>query len=107
MSARAAPNTLLHGALIAPAAAFFLAFWLLPMARLVGVGASGPLGVSAYWAVITNPNYFRSLIYTLSLSAAVTLATLAISVIAGLFLERNRFPGRSLLVATLTFPLAF
>ena len=32
---------------------------------------------------------------------------LAISAIAGLFLERNRFPGRNVLVALLTFPLAF
>ena len=98
---------LLLGALMAPAAAFFLAFWLLPMARLVGVGASGPLGVSAYWAVLTNENYFRSLLYTLGLSALVTLATLIIAGIAGLFLQRNRFAGRSLLVAMLTFPLAF
>lgn len=107
MSSRGNSQSLLHGALIAPAAAFFLAFWLLPMARLVGVGASGPLGVSAYWAVVTNANYFKSLVYTLSLSAIVTLATLAISTIAGLFLERNRFSGRSLLVAMMTFPLAF
>ncbi|MDB5805023.1 MAG: ABC-type transporter, permease component: MolT family [Betaproteobacteria bacterium] len=100
-------HTLLLGALMAPAAAFFLAFWLLPMARLVGVGASGPQGMGAYWSVLTNQNYLTSLIYTFVLSALVTLATLVISCIAGLFLERNRFPGRSLLLAVLTFPLAF
>jgi putative spermidine/putrescine transport system permease protein len=44
---------------------------------------------------------------TLVLSAAVTAATLAISVFVGLFLQRNRFPGQSLLLAMLTFPLAF
>ncbi len=41
------------------------------------------------------------------LSAAVTAASLAISTVAGLFLQRHRFPGRALLVAMLTFPLAF
>jgi putative spermidine/putrescine transport system permease protein len=100
-------HTLLLGAMMAPAAAFFLAVWLLPMARLVGVGASGPQGIGAYWSVLTNQNYLTSLIYTFVLSALVTLATLVISCIAGLFLERNHFPGRSLLLAVLTFPLAF
>jgi putative spermidine/putrescine transport system permease protein len=41
------------------------------------------------------------------LSGAVTAATLVISGIAGLFLSRNRFPGRPVLTAMLTFPLAF
>lgn len=41
------------------------------------------------------------------LSVAVTLASLVIAGFAGLFLERNRFAGRSVLVAMLTFPLAF
>lgn len=107
MNGRGFASTPLLGALLAPAAAFFLAFWLLPMARLVGVGASGPLGAGAYWAILTNQNYLVSLAWTLGLSAAVTLATLIIATIAGLFLERNRFPGRSLLLAVLTFPLAF
>jgi putative spermidine/putrescine transport system permease protein len=100
-------HTLLLGAMMAPAAAFFIAFWLLPMARLVGVGASGSQGMGAYWSVLTNQNYLTSLIYTFVLSALVTFATLIISCIAGLFLQRNRFPGHSLLLAVLTFPLAF
>lgn len=37
----------------------------------------------------------------------VTAATLVISSVAGLFLTRNRFAGRNLLTAMLTFPLAF
>jgi putative spermidine/putrescine transport system permease protein len=57
--------------------------------------------------VLTNPAYFSSLVSTLVLSAAVTAATLLISGIAGLFLSRNRFPGRNFLTAMLTFPLAF
>jgi putative spermidine/putrescine transport system permease protein len=39
--------------------------------------------------------------------AGVTLVTLAISSVAGLFLERHRFAGRKILIALLTFPLAF
>jgi putative spermidine/putrescine transport system permease protein len=57
--------------------------------------------------VLTHPAYFRSLVSTVTLSAAVTAATLVISGIAGLFLSRNRFSGRGFLTAMLTFPLAF
>jgi putative spermidine/putrescine transport system permease protein len=37
----------------------------------------------------------------------VTAATLLIAGVAGMFLSRNRFAGRNLLTAMLTFPLAF
>ena len=57
--------------------------------------------------MVTHPAYFRSLISTLLLSGAVTAATLVVSGIAGLFLSRNKFPGRTFLTAMLTFPLAF
>jgi len=90
-----------------PGMTLFAAFWLLPMLRLVGVGASGPSGAMAYLAVVTNRHYLWSLVSTLLLSAAVTVVTLAISSLVGLFLQRNRFPGKSLLLAMLTFPLAF
>jgi putative spermidine/putrescine transport system permease protein len=90
-----------------PALAVFAAFWLLPMVRLVEIGASGPRGLWAYTAVVTDANYLRSLVATVVLSAAVTLATLVVSGVAGLFLQRNRFPGKDLLVSMLTFPLAF
>ncbi|MBB5201040.1 putative spermidine/putrescine transport system permease protein [Glaciimonas immobilis] len=90
-----------------PGMTLFLAFWLLPMLRLLAVGASGPTGAAAYLAVVTNHRYLMSLIATLLLSALVTLTTLLISVLVGLFLQRNRFAGKSLLLAMLTFPLAF
>src|SRR3954471_117439 len=93
--------------LLAPAAAVFTAFWLLPIARLSAVGAGGPDGIAAYAAVLTHPAYFRSLVSTVTLSAVVTLVTLLVSGIAGLVLSRNRVPGRGLLAALLTFPLAF
>jgi putative spermidine/putrescine transport system permease protein len=94
-------------ALAVPALAVFAAFWLLPMARLVAVGASGPDGAKAYLAIVTNANYFRSLVSTVLLSAGTSVATIAISLVAGLFLQRNRFPGRKTLVSLMTLPLAF
>jgi putative spermidine/putrescine transport system permease protein len=90
-----------------PAAALFAAFFLLPMARLLAVGGGGPGGVATYAAIVTEPRYFRSLASTVLLSLTVTGATLVIAGVAGVFLQRNRFPGRSVLVALLTFPLAF
>jgi putative spermidine/putrescine transport system permease protein len=83
------------------------AFFLLPLARLAIVAGSGEHGLSAYTAVITKPRYFESLVATTILAATVTLVTLAISAITGLFLERHRFTGRNVLISLLTFPLAF
>ena len=83
------------------------AFFILPMALLVVAGAEGPQGLSAYAAILIEPRYRATLINTVVLAIATTLVTLVISTIAGLFLQRNRFPGRSVLVAMLTFPLAF
>jgi putative spermidine/putrescine transport system permease protein len=83
------------------------AFFLLPMAKLIAVGASGKTGIAAYAAIVLEPRYRGTLINTVLLAAATTAATLAIATVAGLFLQRHRFPGRALLVALLTFPLAF
>ena len=83
------------------------AFFLLPMARLAVIAGSGEDGLSAYFEVFTKPRYLESLISTTLLAGATTLVTLAISTIVGLFLERNRFFGRDVLVSLLTFPLAF
>ena len=106
MPVRRQENLLLF-LLMAPAATVFAAFWLLPMARLATGAGSGPLGIAAYAAIVTNPRYFSSLVGTILLSAGVTAATLLLASVAGLFLARNRFPCRSLLLALLTFPLAF
>lgn len=94
-------------ALIAPVAIVFIAFFLLPLGRLFLIGGSGALGWAAYAAAFTDPLYFRSLASTVLLSAGVTAVTLVISGIAGVFLQRNRFVGRSLLTALLTLPLVF
>jgi putative spermidine/putrescine transport system permease protein len=90
-----------------PLALVVLAFFVLPMLRLMLVGASGPLGLSAYAAILFEPRYRATLINTVVLAAVTTLVTLLIATIAGLFLQRQRFPGRAVLVAMLTFPLAF
>ena len=92
--------------LIAPALAVFIAFWLLPMTALVQVSADGHL-LQTYGAMLANARYMKSLFATVVLSAAVTAATLALSVISGLHLARREFPGKRSLLALLTFPLAF
>ncbi|RKP52181.1 ABC transporter permease [Trinickia fusca] len=93
-------------ALIAPALAVFTAFWLLPMTVLVHVSGDGhPL--ETYRALVTDARYMGSLGATVALSAAVTVATLVVSVIAGMLLARREFPGKRMLLALLTFPLAF
>jgi putative spermidine/putrescine transport system permease protein len=89
-----------------PLAVVVIAFFLLPMARLVFAGAGGPSGLSAYAAILTEPRYRATLVNTVVLATATTAATLVVSTVAALFLQRHRFPGRALLVALLTFPLA-
>lgn len=100
-------HTPFDGLLILPVGIFALAFFLIPMGRLVVIGATGEDGLGAYLSVLTNPRHGQTMLATLLLSGAVTLATLIISTTAGLFLVRHRFPGRNLLIAMLTFPLAF
>jgi len=93
--------------MLLPAGVFFAAFFLLPMVRLFLIGGSGSMGWGAYGAILRNSNYAGSLASTLMVAAATTIATLIISVIAGLFLQRHRFPAKGLLVSLLTLPLAF
>ena len=91
---------------LVPLAAIVIAFFLLPMARLIVTGASGPSGIGAYAAILVEPRYRATLINTILLASATTVAALFVSTIAALFLQRHSFPGRSLLIALLTFPLA-
>ena len=90
-----------------PLAVVVLAFFVLPMLRLMIVGGSGPQGLAAYAAILTEPRYRATLINTVVLAAATTAVSLVVATIAGLFLQRTRFPGRSVLIAMLTFPLAY
>jgi putative spermidine/putrescine transport system permease protein len=93
--------------MLIPAGITFIAFFLLPMVKLAVVGATGDAGLAAYASILTTPRHWESLIATLILSISVTAVALMISTLAGLFLVRNLFPGREVLVAMLTFPLAF
>jgi putative spermidine/putrescine transport system permease protein len=92
--------------LLAPALAVFIAFWLLPVVALMQLSADGH-AFETYRMLLGNGRYMRSLGATVVLSAAVTLTTLVLSVIAGLLLARREFTGKRTLLALLTFPLAF
>lgn len=92
---------------LAPAAAMLFAFWLLPLAHLILLGAEDRDGSSGYWQVLSSAQYLNSLVQTCVLAIVVTLAALLVGGISGVFLARQRFFGRSALVALLTFPLAF
>ncbi|WP_343591976.1 ABC transporter permease subunit [Paracidovorax wautersii] len=100
-----APSRALLAACAAPAVAFFAAFWLLPTALLLALPARQ--GWATYFAVLTHGRYLQSLLQTLGLSLAVTLATLVLSALVGITLARQRFPGRQLLLSLLTLPLSF
>jgi putative spermidine/putrescine transport system permease protein len=93
--------------LAAPLAIFATAFLALPLVRLLGASAGSEAGWAIYAEVLTNARYLAALRDTVLVSLATTAAALAVATTAGLFLERHRFAGRGLLVATLTFPLAF
>ncbi|QJP95985.1 ABC transporter permease [Pseudomonas fluorescens] len=93
---------------LAPAAAVLFAFWLLPLAHLIVLGGqSRDSSDSGYWQVLGSAQYLGSLAQTCILALVVTLAALLVGGISGVFLARQRFFGRSALVALLTFPLAF
>ncbi|NVZ64239.1 ABC transporter permease [Pseudomonas gingeri] len=93
---------------LTPAMAMLLAFWLLPLAHLILLGAeSRDTAGSGYWQVLGSAQYLGSLVQTGLLAALTTLVALLIGGISGVFLARQQFFGRSTLVALLTFPLAF
>jgi len=92
---------------LAPALAVFAAFFLLPVALLVPESLDTPARWGIYTQIVTNPRYWKSLVDTVLLSLIVTFVALLIGGMAGLFLERNAFPGRSVLVSMLTLPLSF
>lgn len=98
-------SKLLLLACAAPAAAFFAAFWLIPAARLLAL--PGQQGLETYFAVLTSGRYFQSLLNTVLLSLAVTIATLALGSAVGIYLARHDFPGKKILLSVLTLPLSF
>ncbi len=92
--------------LLLPALIVFTAFWLIPIGILVRISAGGNF-LKTYSAILTDSRYINSLWQTVTLSLVVTIATIILSVITGLFLSNNEFPGKRLLVSLLTLPLAF
>ncbi len=93
---------------LAPAASVLSAFWLLPLAHLIVLGGQSRNGSdSGYWQVLSSAQYLGSLAQTCMLALVVTLAALLVGGFSGVFLARQRFFGRSALIALLTFPLAF
>jgi len=95
----------LLAACAAPAFAFFAAFWLLPVARLVALPAEK--GWATYFVVVTDGRYLQSMVNTLLLSLVVTAATLVLGAAVGIYLARRRFAGRRVLLSLLTLPLSF
>lgn len=93
---------------LVPALGVLTAFWLLPLVQLIGLGMQRSDGHdTAYWQVLSSAQYLGSLAQTCALAIVVTAAALVIGAVVGCFLARQRFFGRSALVALLTFPLAF
>ena len=90
-----------------PLAIFTMAFLALPLARLIMGSGESEAGWGIYLHILQKPRYLSALLQTVTVSVAVTFAALAISTTAGLFLVRNQFAGRGILLSILTLPLAF
>ncbi len=92
-------------ACFAPVTVFFIAFWILPVVRLIALPAQK--GWQTYFLVLTDSRYMWSMINTVLLSLATTLVTLVVGGAVGVYLARRRFAGRQVLLSLLTAPLAF
>jgi len=90
---------------LAPVIVFFIAFWILPVVRLIALPAQQ--GWQTYFLVLTDSRYMWSMINTVLLSLATTLVTLVVGGAVGVYLARRRFAGRQVLLSLLTAPLAF
>ncbi|MDM0040078.1 ABC transporter permease [Variovorax sp. J22G21] len=89
----------------APAGAFFLMFWLLPVMHLLALPAGK--GWATYFAVLSDGRYLSSMLNTVLLSLGVTLATLILGGAVGVYLARRDFAGKRVLLSLLTLPLSF
>src|SRR4051794_28832677 len=92
-------------ACLAPVTVFFVAFWILPVVRLIALPAQK--GWQTYFLVLTDSRYMWSMINTVLLSLTTTLVTLVVGGAVGVYLARRRFAGRQVLLSLLTAPLAF
>lgn len=94
-------------AFILPTLVVLLAFFVLPIIRLLPASVSADEGLMLYAEIITNPRYASSMISTIVLSVVVTAASVLLGTFTGLFLEKNDFPGRNAVVSLMTLPLSF
>lgn len=94
-------------ACLAPLLIFSLAFLALPLVRLFMASGESEAGWAIYLEILRKPRYLNTLWLTVAVSMSVTVVALAISTTAGMFLSRNRFWGRGILLSVLTLPLAF
>ena len=91
-TAAGAIGRLAHPSEIASAVAFFAAFWLLPIVRLIALPADK--GWQTYFVVLTEAKYLTSLLNTLLLSLAFMEAlTIYGLVVALVLLFANPFAG--------------
>ncbi|WP_234731216.1 ABC transporter permease [Acidocella facilis] len=102
-----APSRLRLAGLALPAVLVFLGFFVVPFGIFLHVGGQGAHGWAGYALALGDARHLQSLLATFVLSVLVTLATLVVGGICGLFLGRHEFPGQGLLVSILTLPLAF
>jgi|TARA_B100000768_G_scaffold151366_1_gene146559 putative spermidine/putrescine transport system permease protein len=75
--------------------------------RLFLASGESDIGWSIYLEILRKPRYINTLILTVLVSLATTIAALAVSTTAGMFLSRNQFKGRGILLSIMTLPLAF
>ena len=94
-------------ACLMPLLIFSIAFLAFPLVRLLLASGEGDAGWAVYLDILRKPRYLNTLILTVLVSLATTFSALAISTTAGMFLSRNRFRGRGILLSVLTLPLAF
>ncbi len=92
---------------LTPLLIFSLAFLAFPLMRLFLASVEGDNGWAVYLDIIRKPRYINTLVLTVLVSLATTFAALAVSTTAGMFLVRNKFRGRNILLSILTLPLAF
>jgi len=90
-----------------PLLIFSIVFLALPLVRLFLASGESEIGWSIYLEILRKPRYLNTLVLTVLVSLATTVAALAVSTIAGMFLSRNQFKGRGILLSIMTLPLAF
>jgi putative spermidine/putrescine transport system permease protein len=93
--------------LLLPLVIFTGAFLIVPLAILFPVAGQGPSGMAGYWLVLSETRYRDTMVMTVLVASITTVLSLLIATVCAQFLAGRTFPGRDLLVAMLTFPLAF